>query len=130
MPGLSGHPPRVTFGSGRAPAAPSTEQASHGSRVACREANTGTSPRKIAVNSVQERTHQQNSPSGWAAARTGLQGRAGHEREDFLKRPNLFQPGLAGQLEDKSLRDWTLRSEVFLQLVHDSFSKPNVRKKL
>lgn len=58
---------------------------------------------------------------------TGLQGRVRQEREDILKRPNVFKQGMAGQLEDMSVKNQPLCSEVFLSLVHDSFSKLNTR---
>lgn len=45
----------------------------------------------------------------------------------FLKRPNLFKQGMAGQLEDMSVKYEALCSEVFLSLGHDSFLKLNIR---
>lgn len=96
-------------------------------RAACQNTDTGTNQRIIALHSVQRaKTEMSAKHIAWLGSsphRTA--GQSGIRKGRSLKRPNLLKTGRAGQLEDMSVKDQTLCSEVFLSLVHDSFSKLN-----
>lgn len=119
----------MTLGSGKAVAALSAKQLSHGQQGTCQNPDTGTNQSVITINSTQRaKTEMSAKHVAWLGSSTHRTGVESDKERKFLKRPKICS-NQVWQASWKTCQSKTrLCPEVFLSLVHDSFSKLNIRK--
>lgn len=97
----------MTLGSGRAPVALSAKQLSCARQGSWPKYRRGDQPKG---NGYKFHAEREDRDAGKTPRLAGEQHAQDHRVESnrkgrVLKRPNLFEPGMAGQLEDMSVED-------------------------